>query len=66
VRAPVLIVHGEEDRLVPVSFSAAIAETFGWRLEVLPGAGHVPMLEVPDQFLRVTEGWLASQRPIAA
>jgi pimeloyl-ACP methyl ester carboxylesterase len=66
VRVPVLIVHGEQDRLVPVSFSQAIAETFGWRLEVLPGAGHVPMLEVPDEFLRVTEGWLAAQRPVAA
>src|SRR5438034_885607 len=32
VQAPVLIVHGDQDRLVPVDFSRAIARRFAWRL----------------------------------
>lgn len=52
VQAPVLIVHGARDRLVPV---AAVRELVrlrpDWHLEVLDGIGHVPMLEAPDRFL---------------
>lgn len=66
VRAPVLVVHGERDRIVPAGFSVAVGARFGWRVEVLPDAGHVPMMEVPDDFLRVTLGWLASLQPAAA
>ena len=64
--APTLIVHGEEDRLVPAAFSLAIGRRFGWHVEVLPDAGHVPMMEVPADFLRVTVGWLESHEPAAA
>ena len=66
VQAPVLVVHGERDRIVPVGFSLAVGRRFGWRVEVLPDVGHVPMMEVPDDFLRVTLGWLASLQTAAA
>ena len=66
VRAPVLIVHGECDRLVPVGYSRAAGRRFGWQVEVLPDVGHVPMMEAPDEFLRVALGWLASNQPAAA
>jgi pimeloyl-ACP methyl ester carboxylesterase len=65
VRAPVLVVHGDRDRLVPVAASLAIGRRFGWQVETLPGVGHVPMMETPDDFARVTLPWLASQRPAA-
>jgi pimeloyl-ACP methyl ester carboxylesterase len=64
--APTLLVHGEEDRIVPVAFSLALGRRFGWHVEVLPDAGHVPMMEVPADFLRVTLGWLESHEPAAA
>jgi pimeloyl-ACP methyl ester carboxylesterase len=58
VRAPVLIIHGERDRLVPVASSVAIAQRFGWDIEILPDIGHVPMLEAPERFVEVSLGWL--------
>jgi pimeloyl-ACP methyl ester carboxylesterase len=66
VRAPVLVVHGDRDRLVPVAFSLALGRRLDWPVEVLAGVGHVPMMEVPDEFLSVTLDWLASQQPAAA
>jgi pimeloyl-ACP methyl ester carboxylesterase len=58
VRIPVLIVHGDRDRLVEPRFSRLIGTRFGWPVEILPGSGHVPMLETPDAFLRVANDWL--------
>ena len=50
VAAPTLLVWGARDRVVPVE------EAPGWlerlrdaRLVVIPGAGHVPMVESPDE-----------------
>lgn len=45
VRLPLLVVHGEEDRIVPVEmgrrvFAAAVAAVEPKRLLTLPGAGH--------------------------
>jgi pimeloyl-ACP methyl ester carboxylesterase len=58
VRGPVLIVHGERDRLVPVEFSLAIGRRYDWSVQVLPDVGHIPMLEVPDRFVEVSLDWL--------
>jgi pimeloyl-ACP methyl ester carboxylesterase len=66
VAAPVLIVHGERDRLVPAAFSTAIGRRFGWRVAVLPDVGHVPMMEAPQEFLGVALEWLRSLQPAAA
>lgn len=66
VTAPTLVLHGEEDRLVPAAFSVAIGRRFGWQVEVLPDVGHVPMMEVPADFNRITLGWLDSHEPVAA
>jgi len=66
VSAPVLVVHGERDRLIPAAYSVAAGQRFGWRVEVLPGVGHVPMMECPDDFLALTLSWLGSHQPAAA
>jgi pimeloyl-ACP methyl ester carboxylesterase len=58
VKAPVLVVHGDQDRLVPVEFSLAIGRRYDWPVEVLPGVGHVPQMEVPELFVDVTLRWL--------
>ena len=58
VSAPTMVVHGSQDRLIPLSAARELVERRrDWPLEVLEGVGHVPMLEVPQPFLRVLEGW---------
>src|SRR5215210_3073716 len=51
VTAPTLIVHGDNDRLVPLAAARALAARRpDFALEVIDNCGHVPQLEVPDQF----------------
>jgi pimeloyl-ACP methyl ester carboxylesterase len=62
---PVLLVHGERDRLVPVlAARTAAAENPGWTVEILPEVGHAPMLERPDLVAGIIGDWLeAPQDP---
>lgn len=58
VKAPTLVVHGSLDRLIPVAAARELARRLPeWRLEVLEGVGHVPMMEAPDRFMRVLNRW---------
>ncbi|PZR70655.1 MAG: alpha/beta hydrolase [Candidatus Dormiibacter spiritus] len=50
LKCPVSLIHGDHDRLVPVEFSLGLAQRYDWPVDVLPGVGHVPMMEVPDLF----------------
>jgi pimeloyl-ACP methyl ester carboxylesterase len=64
VRGSALVVHGELDRLVPLSCSQALArQRPDWRLEVLDGVGHVPQIEVPERTAELVLGWL-TRRPV--
>jgi pimeloyl-ACP methyl ester carboxylesterase len=48
LRAPALVVCGTEDRLTPPKYSAFLADRIaGARLVLVPGAGHLVMLEAP-------------------
>lgn len=47
VRAPAVLVHGEEDPLVPLAHARHAADLLGAPLQVLPGVGHLPWLEDP-------------------
>lgn len=47
IGCPVLAIHGDEDRCVPLSWSERIAELTGADLLVLEGAGHVPSAREP-------------------
>jgi pimeloyl-ACP methyl ester carboxylesterase len=61
VRAPVLLLHGETDRLVSVRAArAAAARNPSWKLITLPNVGHVPQLEVPDLVAAQVTEWLAT------
>jgi len=50
ITAPVLMIQGDQDRLVPVTAARDVAERNpGWRYVELAGVGHVPQLQVPEQ-----------------
>jgi pimeloyl-ACP methyl ester carboxylesterase len=60
IKAPVLLISGEADRLVPVAAArAAAAANPAWDTVFLPGVGHTPQLETPDLFVDAVTGWLA-------
>jgi pimeloyl-ACP methyl ester carboxylesterase len=62
VTAPVLLLHGDKDRLVPIEAARRAARTFPeWRFEVAHDVGHVPQLEVPEWTLEQILGWLQEQ-----
>ncbi len=64
IRVPVLLLHGEKDRLVTIGASrAAAAANPSWRLEVAQDVGHVPMLEVPEWTAGRILEWLATDVP---
>ena len=51
VSVPALVITGEEDAIIPVSESEAMAAALTRsQLVVLPAAGHLSSLEVPDDF----------------
>ena len=63
VAAPTLLLQGDRDRLVPVASARNIATLRpDWEYHEFAGAGHVPMLEVPGEFVEVVGDWLTRQR----
>lgn len=60
IRVPVLVLHGEADRMVPASHGAWLARTVpSAQLWLRPGDGHITVLRSGEQAL----GWLAERRP---
>ena len=53
-RGPVLLVWGEEDRVVPFGYARRFASLLGGeaRIERVPGAGHLADLDAPDEVAR--------------
>jgi pimeloyl-ACP methyl ester carboxylesterase len=47
VRCPVLVIHGEDDRIRPIAAGEGVAELTGGRLMRLPGVGHMPPARKP-------------------
>lgn len=67
VTCPVLLLHGTRDRLVPIAVARAAARANpAWTMIEMPGVGHVPQLEVPDDTASAITGWLGTAgRPAA-
>lgn len=58
VQAPVLLLHGDRDRLVPVAAARLAArELPAWRVEIAADIGHVPQLEAPDWTVDRYRAW---------
>lgn len=67
ITKPVLLLHGERDRLIPISAARAAARANpSWSLVELAGAGHVPQLEVPEECAAAIITWLTGPGRIAA
>lgn len=67
VRGPVLLIHGDQDRLVPFSAARAVARANPtWRFEVARDIGHVPQLEAPGWTRDVILDWLDTDGVAAA
>jgi len=50
IRPPTLILHGEQDALIPLSEATAMQQAIPRaRLEIIPDAGHMPHLEQADR-----------------
>jgi len=59
VRRPVLLLHGDRDRLVPVVAARDVARRHPtWRYVELAGIGHVPQLQVPERVADEILRWL--------
>jgi pimeloyl-ACP methyl ester carboxylesterase len=60
ITAPTLILWGEQDRMIPFSNAADYLRAIpGAKLVALPGLGHVPFEEAPDESLQPVLAFLA-------
>jgi pimeloyl-ACP methyl ester carboxylesterase len=61
IDVPVLLVHGDRDRLVPVAAARDVARRHPrWRYTELPGVGHVPQIQVPERVGTEMLAWLTA------
>jgi pimeloyl-ACP methyl ester carboxylesterase len=59
IAVPAQIIVGEDDRLTPVKYSRLLHERIaGSRLAIIPDAGHLVMMEQPEEFNRHMKGFL--------
>jgi pimeloyl-ACP methyl ester carboxylesterase len=58
---PTLVICGKEDELTPVSYSEFLHRRIkGSVMEIIPGAGHMVMMEAPDLFNRAVQDFVLS------
>ena len=59
IKQPTLIICGEDDQMTPIRFSQYLSENiYGSRLEIIPGAGHMVMLEKPEIVARLIDDFM--------
>lgn len=64
IDVPTLLIFGQEDRITPPDLARQMfAAIPGARLELIPGAGHLPPVEQPDRFLQAIRTFLADLPP---
>lgn len=62
IEVPVLLIHGESDRLVPIAAAQRAAATRpAWDTAFLPGIGHTPQLEAPHETIGIITDWLGRE-----
>ncbi|BCB83071.1 alpha/beta hydrolase [Phytohabitans suffuscus] len=65
VAAPLLAVHGDDDRVIPLRCGERVAELSGGELVVLEGAGHIPMARDPVRINLLIRAFAERFRPPA-
>jgi len=61
LNVPALIIHGEDDQLIPTAEAEAMAAALpAAELVLIPGAGHMVNLEQPEVFDEAVRGFLES------
>ena len=68
ITAPTLVLHGTEDRLIPVSAAGRFGDAIpGAQVIIYDKVGHVPMEQIPDRSAADLKAWLkAKVYPAAA
>ncbi len=62
VRCPTLLVHGSEDRIIPLRATRSLTRRIpGAHLVVLDGAGHFSMQDQPEAFVAACEQFFAGK-----
>lgn len=63
IQTPVLILHGQEDQLMPPSTAEETHRQCPTsELQIIPGAGHLLNMEQPERFNEALREWLLRQR----
>jgi pimeloyl-ACP methyl ester carboxylesterase len=61
---PLLLLWGDRDQAVPVTSAAGVRQAAPHaELVVLPGVGHLPQEEAPEEFHRVVLDFFGRSRP---
>lgn len=56
ISVPTLLIHGENDRIVPVQSARTLAQLLPFaELHVMPGLGHVPIVTATDEVARLID-----------
>jgi pimeloyl-ACP methyl ester carboxylesterase len=64
ITSPTLVIHGAEDRYVPVANAVALAEAIpNARLRVLDGAGHLVFIEQAEKVNKEVVAFLKPRKP---
>jgi 3-oxoadipate enol-lactonase len=59
ITRPTLVVHGDQDKLIPPANGRQLAERIpGARLVMLEGVGHMPMFEAPERLVPLVRDFL--------
>ncbi len=59
ISCPALLIHGVDDRVIPVTTSQAVAAITGAELQLLDGVGHNPHARIPARINTMTRDFLA-------
>jgi pimeloyl-ACP methyl ester carboxylesterase/predicted glycosyltransferase len=65
VRCPVLVIHGDGDRISPYRRGAELAQATGGTLVTMKGAGHIPLARDPVKVNLLLRDFLDPPRPPA-
>jgi pimeloyl-ACP methyl ester carboxylesterase/predicted glycosyltransferase len=65
MKAPVLVIHGDEDKIRPHAQGAELASVTGGRLVTVAGAGHVPIIRDPVLINRLIKEFVDELRGAA-